>query len=705
MARIRSFVRARRAPRLTAVAALVAAGALTIALGASDAHAAAALSATVEPKVADAGEPVRLTLRFDGDAPAGRPDLSPLDADFEIVGSQQSQRVSIVNGRVEQTRELEILLLPKRGGTIEIPALHAGDLASEPLRLTVRDAGDATSDPQAASSDHDAQADDARAAAARNATGRSSTTAAGLAPNSAVARALASGEAPPDLFVDATVDQTKPFVQGEVRYTVRVFDGVGIRQGALTEPEASGARIEPRGETRTSEQVVAGRRYVVHERDFAVFPQSSGAVTIPPVILQARIPDEDGARRSPFGGSAFDDMFGDDLFAEMFARMRAGGFGGSLLDRMMDPGREVRVRSNPVTLDVQGRPADAGDGWFLPATSVTLEQSWSPAQPTFRVGETVRRTITLRAEGAAPAQLPELSFGDVAGVKQYPATPERRALDGATSGAQLVQSIDLLPTAEGTVTLPAIEVSWWDVASEQARTATLPAETIEVLAAPGATQQAANAPAPARAAGARPSATTATAPASNAGVTTDDTQATNAATDAATWNLAALRALVTAHPLASAATGAGVAALLALASLLALRARRKHAATVAATAATATSHTASRVPARALVDALHQACARNDARAVRDALLAWGRATWSDAPPTSATAVARKLGDADFLRAVKALDDSLYAPQSSPLDGAAFRCAFDVARRAGAPDASRSSSDVLPALYPDSHLA
>ena len=679
MVTTRHRLRTRRARRIAPLAAALCLSSV-LPVGAALA-AAGSFEASVTPKVVDEGDPVRLTLRFGGDAPAAPPDLSPLEKDFEVLGSQQSQRVSIVNGDVEQTRELEILLSPKHGGEIEIPALRAGDLATAPLYLTVRDgsAGNAQGAPGAPSA----------------ASGAGSAPASG----DVAARVARNGEMP-GLFVDAQVDQAKPFVQGEVRYTVRVYDALGIREGALTEPSAKGVRIEPRGDTRTWEDVVGGRRYMVHEREFAAFPQTSGHVVIPPVVLQARIPDEDGrARRSPF-----DDMFEDDpAMAAMLAQMRQG-FGGSIIDRMMGSDREVRVRSNPVTLDVQGRPGEAAQGWFLPATSVTLTQSWSPAHPAFRVGESVKRTITLRADGASATQLPEIASGEADGVKQYAAKPETRA---TANGAELVQSFDVLPTAAGTITLPRVEVPWWDTASNSQRTAVLPEETIEILpAGDDAARQTAQAPAQGA------SAASAAPRAKPAGATTS-TGAPTHASDAKqpTATSGAVGTFVSSHPAASAGAAAALIALLGTTTWLVARRRGDARVRVTATARHATESAARasvaagvRVPARALVDGVHQACAANDARAVRDAIVAWGRAAWSDAPSASAAAIARRIGDPAFDRAVKSLDDNLYAPQAAAFDGAAFRRAFDSARRAttsGAADAP----EVLPALYPESRLA
>ena len=688
MVTTRHRLRTRRARRIAPLAAALCLSSV-LPVGAALA-AAGSFEASVTPKVVDEGDPVRLTLRFGGDAPAAPPDLSPLEKDFEVLGSQQSQRVSIVNGDVEQTRELEILLSPKHGGEIEIPALRAGDLATAPLYLTVRDgsAGNAQGAPGAPSA----------------ASGAGSAPASG----DVAARVARNGEMP-GLFVDAQVDQAKPFVQGEVRYTVRVYDALGIREGALTEPSAKGVRIEPRGDTRTWEDVVGGRRYMVHEREFAAFPQSSGEVVIPPVVLQARVAEEPGRGRR----SALEEMFGDDdEMAQMFAQMQRG-FGGSILDRMMGSGREVRVRSNPVTLDVQGRPGGAAQGWFLPATSVALTQSWSPAHPAFRVGESVKRTVTLRADGASATQLPEIAPADTAGVKQYAAKPETRA---TANGAELVQSFDVLPTAAGTITLPRIEIPWWDTASNTQRTAVLPEETIEILPAAGdAPQQAAQSPAAAASSASAASRTkSADAASTGAAAIASDAKrsAASGASGAATSGDASdVRTFVSSHPTTTAGAAAALIALLGTSTWLVARRRREargpvtpNAAHATTSAARANTRTGVRVPARALVDGVHQACAANDARAVRDAIVAWGRAAFGDATSPSAAAIARRIGDPAFVRAVKSLDDSLYAPQAAAFDGAGFRRAFDAARRATS-SGSADAPEVLPALYPESRLA
>src|SRR5690606_21333953 len=85
---------------------------------------------------------------------------------------------------------------------------------------------------------------------------------------------------PPALFVEAEVDDGSPYVNGEIRYTVRVYDGVGMLEGALSEPAGEDLRVTPVGETRRFETEIDGRRYRVHERQYTIAPLRSGRVEI-----------------------------------------------------------------------------------------------------------------------------------------------------------------------------------------------------------------------------------------------------------------------------------------------------------------------------------------------------------------------------------------------------------------------------------------
>ncbi|MDG2308195.1 MAG: BatD family protein [Candidatus Binatia bacterium] len=568
---------------------------------------AAGLEARLGHSVVRAGEHVQLQLRAPIDGSVATPDLSPLERDFEILGTQQSQRITVVNGRREASVDWTVTLLPRSTGEIVIPPLHAGAATSEPLRIRVAEAAPPPSRADA-----------------------------------------------PDLFVESTVDQISPYVQGEVRYTVKVYDGIGIRGGGLTAPQVENARVTVAGEGRTYEETVKGRRYQVHEREYVLAPQASGKMVVAPVTLEARIADPGARGRSPVA-----DFFGgQDPFGATFGR-----FGSGLFDQMMNPGRQIRVRSNAIEIDVQARP-DGAQGWFLPAKHVEIAEAFEPASPSFRVGEAVKRTVTLRALGASAEQLPAFEIPAVEGVRQYDEGSRDGTLptdDGTVSVRE--QTVALVPSSPGAVILPPVQVTWWDATNEVERTAELPAREIQVLPAMGA---ATTVPAPASAPIAKPAVTN---PEPSVGSTEPAAKETGLLEG---W-LPALAALL---------LGLGGA------WVVVLRRRRS------------VGDPASEPGAPHLLKEVQKACGAADPAGTRDALVRWARARFGVGAPANPRMIALRLGHDEFSSEALRLDRSLYAPGADAFDGARFWQQLRLALRAeGAADRS-TAPQVLPELYP-----
>ncbi|AGA91622.1 hypothetical protein Thimo_2929 [Thioflavicoccus mobilis 8321] len=387
--------------------------------------AAAELTARLDREQIADDETVGLSLILSGGG--GTPDLSPLEADFDIIDQSHVSRMSFVNGQSSSSREWRLELAPRHTGLIEIPSLKVGDLASQPLTLTV------------------------------------------LAAAKAKATAPSGDQ---DVRLEVSAIPEAPYVQGRVDYQVRLLARVQLLQPRLSDPTAEGAQIERVGDDQQYSEMIDGERYTVVERHYAIFPQRSGSLEIEPPRLVAAVPVE---RTPPAQG------FGQDPFGpieEIFGSMP--GMGG-----MFTSTRQVRARGRSVTLDVQPQPADAEQPW-LPAESLELSDEWQPQGGRVTVGEAVTRTITITAAGVTSAQLPDLDLDAPAGVKLYPDPPqsqdERR---GEVPVAVKQIKVALVATSPGEVTLPEIRVPWWDTTSDSPREAVIPARTLEVVAAAG----------------------------------------------------------------------------------------------------------------------------------------------------------------------------------------------------------------------------
>lgn len=637
--------------------------------------AATALAGTVEGRFArpsvEIGDQVELLLRYRGGTPSSGPDVSALRSDFEILGTRQIQRSRIINGRADQSLDFVVTLSPLHEGQISVPPISVGDAETGPLTLEVAE--------------------------------RSSP--------------LTDGSTP-DVFMTAEIDEEAPYVQGQVTYTVRLFDGGGLTGGEIVPPRAPGAIVEPMGEDRSYEKTVNGRRYRVIERRFAVFPQASGELTLSPARFEGRASDPDA--RSPFdsmmgGSTLFDRMMNDPFFKQgPFAGMggfpKMPGFGGSPFDSIFGGGRPVRLAAAPLTLAVKPRPAAASGGWWLPAEEVELLEAWNPDPPVFRVGETIERTVAIRAKGLTGDQLPDpgaLFMPEVPGLSQY-AEPsaDRTGNDGTDTMAIRQQTISVVPKREGRLVMPPIEVEWWDVDTDEKRVATLPGFAVDVLAA--------NAPAPAGADAGRPrpltdadrAALAAAAAAANAPVA-EATPDTGTSIQDMADGAEAVWQRVARHPWSAAG---GLAAILLVAGGALSWRRLRPGGPAQATAprhpaprATSADARGAAAPATGeasvAANALERACAANEPRAAAAALVRWGRARWPEDPPASAGAVAHRVDHDGLADAVAGLNAHLYGGDTTPWTGATLLEAFKAARKAG-DRRDRSRPGALPNLYP-----
>jgi hypothetical protein len=376
------------------------------------------------------GEPITLQIRLRGAAAQSKPDLWPLERDFEVLDVHQSHRTSIVNGARDESVDYQVALAPKREGALLIPSLPVGNTATEPVPISVSARGED------------------------------------------VAEREAEPEAPAEpVLIETHVDRSDPYEQERVVLRIDLYAAGEVLEGALSAPEIPGAVIEQIGEDRQIEKVIGDKRYGGIERVYTIVPESSGALAMAPIRFEGRVRvPRPRTQRRRLGG-AFNGSLLEDFFAN-------GPRANELLENFFGTeSRRVAVSSQPVTLNVRPRPEGVAGTWWLPAHAVTLTERWDPTRASVRVGEPITRRIEMHADGVSPAQLPALPDDDVAGVKRYAEAPK---VTESVRGTVRVDETTLIPTQVGAVTLPAIEVAWWDTKADALRVATLPARSIEV---------------------------------------------------------------------------------------------------------------------------------------------------------------------------------------------------------------------------------
>lgn len=353
-----------------------------------------ALVASVDRSSVRENESFTYVVRADG-AVRGEPDVSVLERDFDVLQRASNSRVQILGGQTSQITEWTFQLMPRSTGRITLPGLRVGGAMTNPLEIEVLPA-------------------------------------------------LASSDAPADIFMEVSTEPEVAYVQSQIVYTLRLFVGVSTGRATLAPPEVSGgeAIIERLGEDRQYQATRAGRDFIVRERRYAVFAQQAGPLTIGPVTFEAMVIPNRG-----------------------FSRVQ-------------------RFRSGAVEIDVQGAvppPASMPSASWLPASRLELSERWSD-DDALSVGVPRTRTLVIDADGLLDTQLPELRPEARDGIRQYADQPElAREITDRGLRARRTERYAVLATVPGDMELPGLELPWFNVQSRRWEVARLEPQTLRVL--------------------------------------------------------------------------------------------------------------------------------------------------------------------------------------------------------------------------------
>jgi hypothetical protein len=132
-------------------------------------------------------------------------------------------------------------------------------------------------------------------------------------------------------------------------------------------------------------------------------------------------------------------------------------------------------------LPIPAPPADFPDADWLPARDVQLSEEWSREPNEVVVGEPVTRKVTISALGQIETQIPALLPPKIDGMNVYADKPDLSRLYEA-EGIRGVRrdQYAMIGVRGGTVTIPELQVPWWDIEAGEWRVAILPAREIEV---------------------------------------------------------------------------------------------------------------------------------------------------------------------------------------------------------------------------------
>ena len=142
----------------------------------------------------------------------------------------------------------------------------------------------------------------------------------------------------------------------------------------------------------------------------------------------------------------------------------------------------IKDSTNALQLSIEAAPST--DKLWFPAQAVDLSSSWSVdtvATDTIFAGEPVTRHVTMQVAGQHPAAIPAAAMPKPEGARIYPDLPrlETQLSPTGLNGTR-IDSAAIIASHAGTITLPALDVHWWDINRREWRTSSLPAEQLRV---------------------------------------------------------------------------------------------------------------------------------------------------------------------------------------------------------------------------------
>lgn len=196
----------------------------------------------LESAKVQAGDTVRLFLTLDGTEANSVPDLSPLQKDFTIVGTERSMNYTVINGRAQSMGQWLILLVPKKAGIITVPGIQVGQEKTAPVTLEVSEEESSQTQP------------------------------------------LNSSQAQ-DVKLLAEVSDEYPFINQQVIYNVRLYNSRHLVNADYQPPQVEDALLIPLESGRRYQTAENGRLYTVEEQRYAIFRKSGPLKLLLPHLM------------------------------------------------------------------------------------------------------------------------------------------------------------------------------------------------------------------------------------------------------------------------------------------------------------------------------------------------------------------------------------------------------------------------------------
>ncbi len=231
--------------------------------------------------------------------------------------------------------------------------------------------------------------------------------------------------------IEARAEPSNPFLQQQVRYTLRLYRDSHLQQGHFVEPAIAGAILLPLASPPPRQVEEQGHRYELLEQRYLLFPQQSGTLHLPAPVFSSRT-----------------------LF----------------------------IQGQPLTLEVKPPPAGTAVENWLVTPELRITEQWQTPTAPWRTGDHLQRTITLQAEALTGAQLPRIQPPVVDGMQiQHLGSDIEDAVQAGRLTGRRHEQFLYVPQRAGRFSISPLDIPWFNSTTQQQAWSRLPGRQLSVI--------------------------------------------------------------------------------------------------------------------------------------------------------------------------------------------------------------------------------
>ena len=258
-----------------------------------------------------------------------------------------------------------------------------------------------------------------------------------------------------NVLITGTILEKQIYENAALTYRAQVMSNFEFNNYKFYPPEMNDAEVIPVGDVKMGQKTKDGTVYRTLTQDFVIFPQKSGS--------------EEELKGASFYGLFFKRKNNRSSALEPF-----------IYGHLSAPHDEIILRAENQRIEVLPRPQSSIGKWWLPARKVTLSESYLSDLNNMKVGESITRTIEVKAYGVMGTQLPDIVIPSSDDFKVYAETPQKNTAYHSVLGVEgtLKQSFVFVPLKSGDLSLPEVKINWFNTDTKQEEESILPSKTI-----------------------------------------------------------------------------------------------------------------------------------------------------------------------------------------------------------------------------------